>query len=85
LVVKDLFYTILCDIVCQRIISVAQASININRLNFLVNLVVQMGAIKFLIVEKFVPNTFIMFVFLFTELNLVQIHTSTCFPGPDDC
>ena len=51
LVVKDLFYTILCDIVCQRIISVAQASINVDRLNFLVNLVVQMGAIKFLIVN----------------------------------
>ena len=35
--------------------------------------------------EKLVPNTFIMFVFLFTELNSVQIHTPTCFPGSDDC
>ena len=35
--------------------------------------------------EKLVPNTFIMFVFLFTELNPIHIHTPTCFPGPDDC
>ena len=35
--------------------------------------------------EKLVPNTFIIFVFLFTGLNPVHIHTPTCFQGPDDC